>query len=472
MSCAADPEATANWVGGAASLVKPEREALCVPVMAFGAVQAVLYAEKSVATGAPLSDAVSDLEAAATQLALCLVHRQVAGRVEAGRRRGESDERRRRSEAVATLAGGIAHDFNNHLTVINGLCDLLLDDARLDPLVRTDLQEIRSAGENAATLTNQLLAYSGRQILQPEPTDVNALLARAQASLRRMLGDGIGLSLDLAPVPAWAHVDEEQVKQVFLNLAANARDAMRGAGTVTIRTDVIELGVELRDAQPALPPGAYVRASMTDTGPGISADVFPRIFDPFFTTASTGERMGLGLAVAYGILRQLGGGIAVDRGEGSGATFTLYFPRVAAPAGIGGDEPDMRTRGDERILIVEDRDDVRRLAIQVLSKQGYEILAAPDGPAALQLAAATDAPIDLLVTDVVMPGMNGRELANALVAVRPGLKVLYTSGFTADQIGACGVLEEGTAYLRKPFSPQQLRARVRQVLDERADRGC
>jgi signal transduction histidine kinase/ActR/RegA family two-component response regulator len=440
------------------------REILCVPVTAFGTAQAVLYLDTRVADGSALADAAGDLEAAASQLALCVLQQRTAASAERTRRRAEHEEDLRRTEAVATLAGGIAHDFNNHLTVINGLCDLLLDGGRLEPVVRTDLNEIRTAGESAAVLTNQLLSYSGRQIMQPAPADLHRVLRHAEGKLRRTLGPAIDLALELSPDPAWAQLDEPQIEQVLLNLAANARAAIRGAGVVRIGTGRVEVAEALRDAQPALGPGAYVFASVSDTGPGIPPDVLPRIFDPFFTTAAPGQQIGLGLPTAYGILRQLGGGIAVDAGEGRGATFTLYFRRAAAPKP---DDADGEAAANgERILIVEDRDDVRRLAVQMLSRHGYAILAAPDGPTAIQLAADSDVHIDLLVTDVVMPGMNGRELARALTAARPGLRVLYTSGYAADQIGDCGVLEDGLAYLRKPFSPRQLRARVREVLDE------
>jgi signal transduction histidine kinase/ActR/RegA family two-component response regulator len=456
-----------EWIAGDAASAATAHEVLCVPATAFGTVQAVLYLERRVEDGAPLADGVETLEEAMPYLALCVLHRRSAGSAEAARRRAAHEASVHRIDAVATLAGGIAHDFNNHLTVINGLCDLLLDDARLAPVIRTDLNEIRAAGEGAAVLTNQLLSYSGRQILQPAPADLNRVLRFAEGKLRRTLGESIDLAFDLAPGFGWAVLDEAQIEQVLLNLAANARDAMRGGGGVLIRTRNVDLGAELRDALPPLEPGAYVCASVSDTGPGIPADVLPRIFEPFFTTAAPGQRMGLGLPTAYGILRQLGGGIAIERVEGRGATFTIYVRRTAAPTSGDDAAAGPEGCGGERILIVEDRDDVRRLATQVLSKHGYEVLAAADGPTALQVAADVPGAIDLLVTDVVMPGMNGGELAKALTAARPGLKVLFTSGYTADKIGACGVLEEGTAYLRKPFSPRQLRARVREILDER-----
>ena len=373
-------------------------------------------------------------------------------------------------EAVGRLAGGVAHDFNNLLTAIGGYSDLLLADlATADPR-RGDVEEIKKATERAAALTRQLLAFSRRQVLQPKVLDLNAVIVGAENLLRRLIGEHIRLETRLASGLGAVRADAGQVEQVVMNLAVNARDAMREGGTLTVETANVQIGAERRTAEQApMPPGRYVELRVSDSGAGIDAETKRHLFEPFFTTREMGKGTGLGLATVYGIVKQSGGFIWVDSEPGRGATFTIDLPWVdeaVQPA-----EPGRTVRGEasgtETILVVEDEPAVRNIARESLRVRGYTVLEAPDGDAALLLAAGGEGgrAIDLLLTDVVMPGLSGRALAERLVAQRPGLRVLYMSGYTDDAIGLHGVLEPGLHYLQKPFAPDVLARKVRDVLD-------
>jgi PAS domain S-box-containing protein len=373
-------------------------------------------------------------------------------------------------EAIGSLAGGIAHDFNNLLTAILGYCDLALEemDARSTP--RGDVEEIRRAAQRAAELTHQLLAFSRRQVLKTRVFSLDSAVGPSEKILRRLISENIALELSLAPDTPLVRADPTQLEQVVLNLAVNARDAMPRGGRLRVTTGGTVLREPLTAVGTTLPPGPYSTLEVSDTGTGISPEVLERLFEPFFTTKERGQGTGLGLATVYGIVQQSGGAITVSTELGVGTTFTLHFP-VAAP----GDEPveavpgppDVSARGEGTILLAEDDDAVRAIAREALERAGYLVLAAPDGPGALALADAFAGSIDLLLTDVIMPGMNGLELAEALAERRPGLCVLYASGYTDNVLLDHGVLAPGVSLLDKPFTPAMLTARVAAMLGAR-----
>ena len=369
-------------------------------------------------------------------------------------------------ESVGRLAGGVAHDFNNHLTVINGYCDMLLEALPADNPLREELGEIRGAGDRAAALTQQLLAFSRKQIVEPKPIVLNAVVEEFGRLVRRLIGDDVevatGLAADLGAVLA----DRGQMHQVLMNLAVNARDAMPAGGNISVATANADLGVDdpvLQDAQ----PGRYVVLTVADTGFGMSPDTLQKIFEPFFTTKPLGVGTGLGLATVYGIVQQSGGFIRVSSEPGQGTTFRIYLPRIDAAEEAAVETcAEAPAGGDETVLVVEDQPEVRRLAMTILKKSGYGLLEAANGTEALGIAEEFQAPIDLLVTDVVMPAMTGRELASRLQVSRPALKVLYLSGYSSDVIARQGVLEPGVEYLPKPFAPVELAAKVRELLGQ------
>ena len=370
-----------------------------------------------------------------------------------------------RLESVGRLAGGVAHDFNNLLTVINGYSDLAL--ARLsaaDPL-HSPLDQIRRAGERAAILTQQLLGFSRKQIIQPKPVDLNAIVEEARGMLQPLLGELIRVRTVLPSNLGRVIADPGQIEQILMNLAANARDAMPRGGTLTIETRNKTVGKSERPTKTGLPPGSYVILSVTDTGAGMSQEVQQHIFEPFFTTKERGRGTGLGLATVYGIVKQNGGGIEVYSELGMGTAFHITLPRISGPE-ITEDVDILvtATAGTESLLLVEDEEDVRKYAAEVLESRGYSVRSAADGEAALELAENHPDPIDMLITDVVLPGMNGRELAERLKSLRPALQVLFTSGYTQDVIAEQGVLEHGMAYIAKPYTPGELAAKVQEIL--------
>ena len=370
-------------------------------------------------------------------------------------------------EAVGQLAGGIAHDFNNLLTVITGRAELLLGRlAERDP-TRPAVELIRRTADRAAALTQQLLAFSRKQILQPVDVDLNTVVNRIEPLLRRLIGEHVVISTTLDRALGTVRADPTQLDQVIVNLGVNARDAMPGGGRITLSTANVELDDADARRHPGLQPGRYVMLGVADTGVGMDALTQARIFEPFFTTKEPGKGTGLGLSTVYGIVKQSGGYIAVDSQPGIGTTFRVYLPRIEAPAPppVTTPGPQGPERGTESIVIVEDEGELRALAQEILEAQGYTVLSARDPEEALRLLDGFPGPIHLLLTDVVMPGMSGRELASRLAPGRPDMKVLYMSGYTADAILHHGVLDPGLAFMPKPFTPASLASKVREVLD-------
>jgi two-component system, cell cycle sensor histidine kinase and response regulator CckA len=374
-------------------------------------------------------------------------------------------------EAVGRLAGGVAHDFNNLLTVILGSADLLLDTLGRDHPEREEAEEIRKAALRAADLTRQLLAFSRQQLLAPQVLDLNEVVATMDKILRRVIGEDI----DLRTVPnrnlRAVRADPGQLEQVVMNLAVNARDAMPSGGKLTIETANVELDeTYAREHAVVLRPGHYVMLAVSDTGIGMDVATRARIFEPFFTTKAKGKGTGLGLATVYGIVKQSGGHIWVYSEPGRGTTFKIYLPRVedaavpAAPSPV----PPVSVRGSETVLLVEDEEMVRKLVHKVLKANGYTVLLAAEGIDAERVAEQHAGPIHLLMTDVVLPGINGKQVAQLLTAARPKIRVLYLSGYTDDAIVHHGVLESGVAFLQKPFTPAVLGRKVREVLDSPA----
>ena len=369
-------------------------------------------------------------------------------------------------EAVGQLAGGIAHDFNNLLTAILGNTQLLLRDLPPGDAKRGDVEEIRKASERAASLTRQLLAYSRRQMLQPEVLNLNGVVAEMDKMLRRLIGEHIALVTVLAPDLGHVRADPNQLEQVIVNLAVNARDAMAQGGTLTIETANVDLDETYAQTHLGSVPGPYTMLAVTDTGVGMDAGVRAHLFEPFFTTKEVGRGTGLGLATVYGIVKQSDGYISVYSEVGRGSSFKIYLPRIATPSDAPvGPQRGRPARGNETVLVVEDEPAVLTLSRRALETQGYVVLAASDATAALRIVERHGGTIHLLVTDVVMPGLSGRELADKLAAQRPGIRVLYMSGYPGDAVVDHGSLPAGSAFLQKPFSPDSLARKVRDVLD-------
>jgi len=371
-------------------------------------------------------------------------------------------------ESIGQLAGGVAHDFNNLLTIINGYSQLSLMGLKEGDPLRASLEEIRKAGERAAGLTRQLLAFSRRQVLEVKVVDLNAILKDLDKMLRRMIREDVELETHLTEDLGNVKVDPGQIEQVVMNLAVNARDAMPSGGKLTIETANVVLDEEYARRHVAVTPGRYVMLSVSDTGVGMTPEVKERIFEPFFTTKEKGKGTGLGLSTVYGIVKQSGGNIWVYSEPGRGTTFKIYLPRVDEPLEEIGKKvaKEEFPAGNETILLVEDDEEVRKLAVRILEKQGYEVLVAAQGNDALILSEKHDQPIHLMVTDVVMPGLNGQELANRLRVHHPEMRVLYMSGYTDDTITHHGILEKGMNYIQKPFTIEGLLRKVRRVLDK------
>jgi PAS domain S-box-containing protein len=363
-------------------------------------------------------------------------------------------------EAVGHLAGGVAHDFNNLLTVITGYADVLADGLTPDDPAAGIVSEIRAASARAADLTRQLLAFSRKQVLRPRPVRLGALVENLRKMLGRLIGEDVRLVTAFDPGLAVVRADPGQLEQVLVNLAVNARDAMPKGGT---------LAVECRNVAEGPDAGRFVRLTVSDTGCGMAEEVKARIFEPFFTTKGPGKGTGLGLATVFGIVQQSGGRIAVESRVGVGTTFRVDLPvdpaALAEPASPAAAKSGNLSRGTETILLVEDEGAVRMMALHALQSSGYAVLDAEDGEQALRVVQTFGVPIRLLVTDVVMPGLGGRELADRLQAAQPGLRVLYVSGYTDDEVVRRGVEADRVHFLPKPFSPQVLTQRVREVLD-------
>jgi PAS domain S-box-containing protein len=383
------------------------------------------------------------------------------------RRRLEEQLRQaQKMEAIGRLAGGVAHDFNNLLTAISGYADILATEMDADDARRADVAEIRNAATRAATLTRQLLAFSRRSVLQPAVIDMNAVVDGIAPMLRRLVGEQIELRTVEAPDLGNVRADPAQIEQVLLNLAVNARDAMPGGGTLTIETANAKLDDEYVRTHTFVSVGSYVLLAVSDTGVGMDAATMAHLFEPFFTTKPVGEGTGLGLATVYGIVAQSGGHVAAYSEPGKGSTFKVFLPRVPAPveaqaAAVAGPPRG----GSETILLVEDAEAVRSFTNRILVDLGYTVSAAGSGAEALEFAAQQPRPIDLLVTDVMLPGMNGREVSERLTALWPSLRTLFISGYTQDSIVHRGELDMGVAFLGKPFTPDALGHAVREVLE-------
>jgi two-component system cell cycle sensor histidine kinase/response regulator CckA len=394
-------------------------------------------------------------------------------RAEAERQRGEEErarleERLRQAEkleSIGRLAGGVAHDFNNLLTVIGGNLALALSDVSAADPVREYLVEATQAVESAANLTRQLLTFSRKQVIDPKVVNLNVIVADLEKMLRRLLGEDVDLQASVDPGLGQTRVDPGQLEQILVNLAVNARDAMPDGGKLTIETANVTIDDGYCATHGDARPGRYVMLAVSDNGSGMDAAVLSHVFEPFFTTKDRGKGTGLGLAMVYGAVRQHGGHVEVYSEPGRGTTFKVYLPRVdEEPQGV---KPEAKhaPQGTETVWLVEDADPLRTLAVRLLSRHGYRVHAFRNGGEALDAAAKAPGPVHLLLTDVVMPGMNGRVLAERMAAVRPEVKVLFTSGYTENVVVHHGVLKKGINFLPKPYTPQDLAARVREVLD-------
>jgi two-component system cell cycle sensor histidine kinase/response regulator CckA len=370
-------------------------------------------------------------------------------------------------EGLGRMAGGVAHDFNNLLTVINGYTEIIFRKLKEGDPLRTSADQVRKAGARAADLTRQLLAFSRKQVIQPKPLDLNLVVADAEEMWRRLLGKDIQLVTSLSPVLGQVMADTGQIHQVLMNLVVNARDAMAEGGKLVIETSNVEVDAAYAEANQEAAAGPHVLLAVSDNGIGMDEETRRRIFEPFFTTKPQGEGSGLGLATVFGIVKQSHGWTDVYSEVGMGTTFKIYLPRIQpekspadSPAASRPSEP-----GSETILLVEDQEEVRSLARSILEDCGYKVLAASGGAAALALVESHPGPIHLLLTDVVLPGMSSRELAAHLSLVRPGIRILFTSGYTHEAGALRSVLDRGAAFLPKPYLPETLAAKVRELLD-------
>jgi len=370
-------------------------------------------------------------------------------------------------EAVGRLSGGIAHDFNNLLGVIIGYSQVLKRKLGPDSSLTEYADQVEKAGQRAVSLTRQLLAFSRQQILSPAVLDLNTLVSDMEKMLPRLIGEDIVLRIRLAPDLARVKADHGQIEQIVMNLAVNARDAMPDGGHLTVETANVELDEAYARQHAGAKPGRYVMLAVADSGIGMNTETIARIFEPFFTTKELGKGTGLGLATVYGVVKQSGGYIWVDSELGKGASFQIFLPRVDEPVTTTAENPTSESSltGTETVLLVEDAEPLRKLAQSFLAEHGFQVLAAANGEEAIQLVKTCRQPIHLLLTDVVMPGMNGRALAEQLLPTQPQIRILYMSGYTDSFIAGHGVLEPGTHLLHKPFTEQALLRKVRQVLD-------
>ncbi len=393
-------------------------------------------------------------------------------RVEEEKTRLEEQLRQsQKMEAIGRLAGGVAHDFNNMLTGIIGYADLLLLSLNRDHPLIGKVEEIKKAGKRAASLTQQLLAFSRKQLLQPKVLDLNAVVNDLKKMLQRLIGEDIVLETTLEPEPWPVKVDPNQMGQVLMNLVVNARDALPQGGQIIIRTANSRLDqTQGRRWGVQLQPGPYVLLAVQDNGLGMDEKTLSHIFEPFFTTKELGKGTGLGLSTVYGIIKQSEGYIWVDSRPGQGTVFQIFLPRADGFSDSLPDSSGSRTllQGSETILVVEDNDLVRNLTREALQQFGYRVIEAANGELALKVVLEFRDPLHLLLTDVVMPGINGRELAEKVLALRPDIKVLFMSGYTDNAIVQYGILEPGLSFIEKPFSPDVLAGRIRQVLNHRS----
>jgi len=374
-------------------------------------------------------------------------------------------------ESIGRLAGGVAHDFNNLLTGINGYTELLLSGLSEGDPMYADLMEIKGAANRAAVLTSQLLAFSRKQLIAPKVIDLNNLLAGATNLLKRLIGEDVEWAFHPGEKLGLIKVDPHQIEQMLINLAVNARDAMPEGGKLTITTSNIRIDDEFIQRNPGATPGSYVVLAVSDNGCGIAPEVKEHLFEPFYTTKEKGKGTGLGLSMVYGIVKQNGGFIEVQSEVGAGSTFRIYLPQVFGKAeAVGKLKPDGLPTGTEAILLVEDEDMMRHLARKLLERQGYRVFAVEHSEKAISMIKDPDFTFDLLLTDIVMPNLSGRQLYEGMRALRPDLRVLYISGYTEDSLAPQGVLNEGTNFIKKPFSIESLAHKVREVLDNKPEK--
>ncbi len=384
----------------------------------------------------------------------------------ADRKKLEEEVRRAmRMDSIGRLAGGVAHDFNNLLTVILSVVKVM-EQGQRGPADLADLKQISAAAERAADLTARLLAFARKQITEPKVIDLNALVLGIDELLRRLIGEHITLKTACQPGLGAVRADPTQLEQVIVNLAVNARDAMEAGGTLTIETSNVELGADYAATHPDVKPGEYVMIGVSDTGSGMDQSTLSRIFEPFFTTKAYGKGSGLGLATSYGIVKQSGGSIGAYSEVGHGTTFKVYLPRVREALSVPEPKPaTVRATGNETLLLVEDDELVRRIAVRILTSHGYRVHAAADGAEALRRFGELEGRVDALVTDVILPVLNARELVRELTRQKPGLRVLYTSGYTENTVVHQGVVDAGVNFLAKPYLPADLARAVRDLLD-------
>jgi PAS domain S-box-containing protein len=388
-----------------------------------------------------------------------------------GRRRLEDQLRQaQKMEAVGMLAGGIAHDFNNLLTIISGYSQLILISLNPNDPNRHSAEQIMKAGEQAAALTRQLLAFSRRQVLQPRVLDLNKLVSGLSVMLQRLLGEDVDLRLVLPTDVGRVNADPGQIEQVLMNLAVNSRDAMSKGGILTIETANVELGENYGQRHIALQPGPYIMLAVSDTGSGMDEGTRARLFEPFFTTKGPGRGTGLGLSTVLGIVQQSGGSVDVYSEPGHGTSVKVYLPRIDQPVSIEAEKSKKDvSRGTETILLVEDDEMVRTLVRETLAREGYKVMDFADPIEARRKADLHKGPIHLLITDVVMPRVSGRELAGQITRRRSTVKVLYMSGYTDNAVINSGILQTEVAFLQKPFTPRSLIEKVREVLEDGSD---
>jgi signal transduction histidine kinase len=370
-------------------------------------------------------------------------------------------------ESIGRLAGGIAHDFNNLLTVINGYSELAMQHLLESDPLKGNLKEIRNAGERAARLTRQLLTFSRRQVTNPKPLNVNQVVGEIRNMIQRLVGDDVEVVTNLSPAVRLVMADEGQLQQVLLNLVVNARDAMPGGGRLSIGTERVTLEANPDAGWPEFRPGPYLLMTVADTGVGMDQETLQHIFEPFFTTKAEGQGTGLGLSIVYGIVRQSGGWVRVESRLESGATFQIYLPETEA-AGSAAEQVASAAsglRGTETILVVEDYSGVRSLIAGILTDRGYSVLEAASGDKAVQMAEEHQVPIDLLVSDIQMPRMNGADLARRLRQRWPGMRVLFVSGCLESASTEAGLAGPGVGLVAKPFAPSELAAKIRELLD-------
>jgi signal transduction histidine kinase len=403
-----------------------------------------------------------------------IINNDISDRKRAEQALAEKTDQLRQSqkiEAVGRLAGGVAHDFNNLLTVITGYCELMMIKIGEGNPLLPDLQEIGKSADRAAALTRQLLAFSRRQILQPKVLEIDTVIPEMYKMLHRLIGEDINLTTNLSAGAGKVKFDPSQIEQVIVNLVINSRDAMPDGGAITIETANVELDEAYVRLHGGAWPGPHVMLAVSDTGCGMDPETLSKAFDPFFTTKEKGKGTGLGLSTVFGIVKQSGGCLYAYSEPGRGTTMKIYLPRVSGETAPKDEKRDAgfddRLNGSEAILLVEDDETLRKLASSVLEGYGYTVLSAGNGEEALQRLNDSPGIPRLLVTDVVMPKMGGRELSDQLKAIHPGIRVLFMSGYTDNSIVHYGVLDPGVSYLPKPFTPKALARKVREVLDRK-----